>query len=144
MTDFNLSNWLLTFQDDLDLNILPLKMCISISYSYISNIKLQSAIVQKLWQMSKYLTFDLCGWPLHVNSNLCSFKSYTCMSNIKLLSKMVEKFWPMLKYLSLLKNLTFDLDGWPRPYQFAAQNVQLYEIHMYIKYEVSENLVKKL
>ena len=45
MTDFNLSNWLLTFKDDLDLNIIPLKMYSVISYSNISNIKLLSAIV---------------------------------------------------------------------------------------------------
>ena len=33
--------------------------------------------------------------------------------------------------------LTFDLKGWPWPWLFTAQNVQLHEIHMHAQYQVA-------
>ena len=58
----------LTLKDDLDLS--PLKMCSSMRYTCMPNIKFLSWILHKLWPMLKfeqfwpvYLTFDLEGWP---------------------------------------------------------------------------------
>ena len=56
--------WPLTLKDDLDLS--PLKMCSSMRYTCMPNIKLLSSILQKLWPMCLdfvFFTFDLEGWP---------------------------------------------------------------------------------
>ncbi len=57
----------LTLKDDLDLDLSPLKMCSSIRYTCMPNIKLLSSILQKytlneqFWTI--HLTFDLEWWP---------------------------------------------------------------------------------
>ena len=68
-SDFDPYIWPLTLKD-LDLDLLPLKMCSSMRYTCMPNIKLLSSILQKVWPMLKferfwpiYLTFDLEGWP---------------------------------------------------------------------------------
>jgi len=62
--------WPLTLKDDLDLS--PSKMCNSMRYTCMPNIKLLSSILKKWWPMLKFsdgrtdaisLTFDLAGWP---------------------------------------------------------------------------------
>ena len=44
----------LTLKDDLDLDLPPLKMCSSMRYTCMPNIKLLSSILQKLWPMLKF------------------------------------------------------------------------------------------
>ena len=60
--------WPLTLKDDLDLDILPLKMCDFVKYTFFPNIKSLSVFAQKLWPMLKLFgqnsIFDL--WPLRM------------------------------------------------------------------------------
>ena len=57
--------WPLTLKNDLDLMMLPLKMCSLVIVTCTPNIKCLSLLDQMLWPMwSIYLTFDLEGWPL--------------------------------------------------------------------------------
>jgi len=46
--------WPFTLKDDLDLNLSPLKICSSMRYTCMANIKLLSSILQKLWAMLKF------------------------------------------------------------------------------------------
>jgi hypothetical protein len=97
----------LTFKDDLDLS--PLKMCSSMRYTCMPNIKLLRSILQKLWRRLKFwLKFlNYFFWPLTLKDDLdfdlsplkmCSSMRYTCMPKIKLLCSILQKLIWRLKF----------------------------------------------
>ncbi len=51
---FDLWPWTLTLKDDFDHDLIPLKMCSSMRYTCMPNIKLLSLILHKLWLMSRF------------------------------------------------------------------------------------------
>jgi len=67
---FDLWPWPLTLKDDFDLDLSPLKMCSSMRYTCMPNIKLLSSILQNL-------TFDLELWPWRMTLTL-TFKHSKC------------------------------------------------------------------
>jgi len=101
--------WPLTLKNDLDLIIIPLKMCSLVRCTYTPNIKCLSLLDQMLWPKWKwtfgpilYLTFDLEGWPWswQITLKMCCVSRCMCMQNIKFQSVLAQKLWPVLKLFS--------------------------------------------
>ena len=107
--------WPLTLKDDLDLEPPLLKILVCMRFTCMLNIKYLSSIVQKLWLIFNYLTFDLKGWPwpwpvtpqnvllyeMHVHDKYqCSiWNSLKMMSNVKVMTSvnvchLDEWHWP--------------------------------------------------
>ena len=69
---FLTSIWPLTLKYDLDLDMSPIKLCVLVRWIQMPNIKLLSAIGEKLWPLLKLHVFDLqfdlevWPWPWHV------------------------------------------------------------------------------
>ena len=114
--------------------MVPLKTCGFMRYTCTPNIKCLSPLDQKLWP-------KLYIWPLTLKNDLdlmmlplkmCSLMIVTCSPNIKCLSLLDQILWPMWPIY-----LTFDLEGWPWPWQITPQNKQLHKIHIVTKYQVS-------
>ena len=99
----------LTLKDDLDLYLSQLKMCSSMRYTWMPNIKLISSILQKLWFWPIYLTFDLEGWPLpfttqnvelheihmHAKYQVAIFNIAKVMANVKVWAILTPYIWPL-------------------------------------------------
>jgi hypothetical protein len=123
----------LTLKDDLDPS--PLKMCSSMRYTCISNIKLLASILQKWHYMSN---FDPYIWPwrmtltFHHSKCAAPWDTHACQ-----ISSCYLQYCKSIHKISDLGHiyLTSDLEGWPWP--FTTQNVQLHEIHMHAKYQVA-------
>ena len=86
-----------------------------------------------IWPLTLKNDLDLILLPL----KMCSLVRCTCTPNIKCLSLLDQMLWPKWKWTFLPIYLTFDLEGWPWPWQITPQNVRLEEMHMHAKYQVS-------
>ena len=104
--------WPLTLKDDLDLEPPLLKILVCMRFTCMLNIKYLSSIVQKLWLIFNYLTFDLKGWPWPVIPQNVCFMRCMCMLNINVVSEIALKWCPMLKLWPVLMyvTLTNDID----------------------------------
>ena len=78
------SIWPLTLNDDLGLDMSPIRMCVLMRRIHMPNIKLQSAIGEKLWPLLKllifYLQFDL--WPWKITLTLTCHPSKCALNKI--------------------------------------------------------------
>ena len=127
--------WCLTLKDDLDLDPSPLKMCSSMRYTCISNIKLLASILQKWHYMSN---FDPYIWPWRMTLTFYHSKcaapwdTHACQ-----ISSCYLQYCKSTHKMSDFGHiyLTSDLEGWPWP--FTNQNVQLHEMHLHAKYQVA-------
>ena len=108
----------LTLKNDLDLILLPLKICSLVRCTCTPNIKCISILDQMLWPKLKWTTLPIF-FSLTLNDDLdlnvlpitmYGLMWYTFLPNIKSLSVMAQKLWPMLKLYS--QNSIFDLWPW--------------------------------
>jgi len=120
------SIWHLTLKNDLDLDMSPIKLCILVRWIHMPNIKLLSAIGEKLWPMLKLHVFDLQfdlevgPWHWHVihqivrlseiNSlakyqvAICNRSRWKVMANVKV-AHFLTSIWP----LTLKNDLDLDM-----------------------------------
>jgi len=91
----------LTLKDDLDLDIVPLKMCGILRYICMPSIKSLSLLVKKIWLMLKLQWLKPQIWPLTLKNDL-------------------------------------------NPWHVTPQNVCLYEIQVYTKYQMSISIDSKV
>ena len=105
------------------------QMSISIGSNVMANVKVDN--------LTYILTFDIEGWPWpwHITPKICGLMRYTFLPNIKSLSVMAQKLWPMLKLHG--QDSIFIFEEWPWPCNVITEIVQLNEMHLYTKYQMS-------
>ena len=113
--------WPLTLKNDLNLIMLPFKMCGFEWYMCAPHIKCLSLLDKKIcpklfiWPLTLKNDLDLDTLPL----KMWVFIRYMCTPNIKCLSLLDQKLWPMLKwaiwpiFLPFTLKDDFDLDKLP-------------------------------
>ena len=121
---FLTSIWPLTLKYDLDLDMSPIKLCVLVRWIQMPNIKLLSAIGEKLWPLLKLHVFDLqfdlevWPWPWHVTHQIVRLNEmnthakyevaicnrWKVMTNVK-----VARFWPSIWPLTLKDDLDLDI-----------------------------------
>ena len=119
----------MTLNNNLDRIMLPLKTCSFMRYTCTLNIKCLPLLDQKSWP-------KLYIWPLTLKNDLdlvmlplkmCSPSEIHMYTKYQMSIFIGSNVMANVTYI-----LTFDLEGWPWPW-----NVRLHEIHIFAKYQVS-------